>query len=103
MTKDMKDANELLLQAVGYRIRDIRIASGHSQQSFSQAAGMSNNYVWRVEAGRQNLNLKTLSRIALALGVDMSDLLTGIDADPKTIGTRPYQKGLGKRVTVFDD
>jgi len=92
MTNEIKEVNEPLLQAVGQRIRQLRIASGHSQQSFSEAAGMSNNYAWRVEAGRQNLNLKTLSRIAIALGITMSDLLKGIDADPTTIGTRPYQK-----------
>lgn len=92
MANDRKEGSEPLLQAVGVRIRDLRIASGHSQQSFSEAAGMSNNYAWRVEAGRQNLNLKTLSRIAIALDVTMSDLLMGIASDPTTIGTRPYQK-----------
>lgn len=92
MTNGTKDVDEPLLQAVGVRIRELRIASGHSQQSFSEAAGMSNNYAWRVEAGRQNLNLKTLSRIAIALDVTMSDLLMGIDSDPQTIGTRPYHK-----------
>lgn len=99
MTNDTKEVNEPLLQAVGLRIRELRVASGHSQQSFSEAAGMSNNYAWRVEAGRQNLNLKTLSRIAIVLDLTMSDLLKGIDADPKTIGTRPYQKKTVERAS----
>lgn len=64
---------------------------------------MSNNYAWRVEAGRQNLNLKTLSRIAFALGMTMSDLLNGIEADPTTIGTRPYHKGAQKGLEQADD
>ncbi|WP_082135155.1 helix-turn-helix domain-containing protein [Puniceibacterium sp. IMCC21224] len=103
MTEQTKEVGEPLLQAVGLRIRQLRMESGHSQQSFSEAAGMSNNYAWRVEAGRQNLNLKTLSRIAFALGISMSDLLNGIDADPKTIGTRPYQKVAQKNSAKADD
>ena len=95
MTDTNLEADEPLLTAVGLRIKELRLASGHSQQSFAEAAGMSNNYAWRVESGRQNLNLKTLSRISLALGVTMADLLNGVAADPSTIGTRPYN---GKRV-----
>lgn len=103
MTEKSKEVGEPLLQAVGLRIRQLRMESGHSQQSFSEAAGMSNNYAWRVEAGRQNLNLKTLSRIAFALGMTMSDLLNGIEADPTTIGTRPYHKGAQKGLEQADD
>lgn len=94
MTDTNLEADEPLLIAVGLRIKELRLASGHSQQSFAEAAGMSNNYAWRVESGRQNLNLKTLSRISIALGVTMADLLSGVAADPSTIGTRPYN---GKR------
>jgi len=94
MTDTNLEADEPLLTAVGLRIKELRLASGHSQQSFAEAAGMSNNYAWRVESGRQNLNLKTLSRISIALGVTMADLLNGVAADPSTIGTRPYN---GKR------
>ena len=103
MIETTKEVGEPLLQAVGLRIRQLRIETGHSQQSFSEAAGMSNNYAWRVEAGRQNLNLKTLSRIAFALGVSMSELLNGIDADPTTLGTRPYQRVVQKGSSKADD
>jgi len=97
MTNDITDVSEPLLQSVGGRIRDLRVAAGHSQKSFAEAAGMNNNYAWRVEAGRQNLNLKTLSRIAIALNMTMADLLKGIESDPTTVGTRPYQKSPLKR------
>lgn len=95
MNNDNSAVDEPLMRAVGSRIRELRIASGRSQQSFAEAAGMSNNYAWRVEAGRQNLSLKTLSRIAIALGTSMADLLAGIEADPATVGTRPYHKQSG--------
>lgn len=92
MTEDNLEADDPLLTAVGIRIKRIRVESGFSQQEFAKAAGMSNNYAWRVESGRQNMSLKTLSRIAIALNISMADLLDGIDSDPATIGTRPYKR-----------
>ncbi|WP_406240094.1 helix-turn-helix domain-containing protein (plasmid) [Acetobacter orientalis] len=92
MTEDNLEADDSLLTVVGIRIKRIRVETGFSQQEFAKAAGMSNNYAWRVEAGRQNMSLKTLSRIAIALNISMADLLDGIDSDPATIGTRPYNR-----------
>ncbi len=79
-----------LLKAVGERITEIRAAKGLKTADLAKAAGVSPAYMWRVEAGRQNLSLRSLSRLALALGIPMASLLKGIDADPATIGTRPY-------------
>ena len=40
MTDTNLEADEPLLIAVGLRIKELRLASGHSQQSFAEAAGI---------------------------------------------------------------
>jgi transcriptional regulator with XRE-family HTH domain len=86
------DSCDDLFRAVGERIRELREKAGLSQQDFARAAGMSSKYAWRVEDGRQNLSLRTMSRIALALSVPMSALLEGIEADPQSLVNREYRR-----------
>ena len=93
-------ARDPLLLAVGDRIRNIREAKDIDPTGFATAAGFSLQYLWRLESGLQNLNLRSISRIALALDVPMSDLLAGIDPDPATIGPRPYRRKSAPRATT---
>jgi len=89
-----KESQQDLLKNVGDRIKQTRVAAGLSQEGFAKAAGMSAGFVWRIEEGRQNLGLKSLARVAFALNVSMADLLSGIDADPSSLGPRPYKRRL---------
>ena len=75
---DSGTGNELFL-AVGEKIREQRIDCGFSQSGFARAAGLNPKFVWRIENGRQNLNLLTLARIAITLELPMSALLEGVD------------------------
>lgn len=84
---------EALFQAVGTRVRELRLKSGLNQPELAAAAGVSAQYLWRIEDGRQNLSLRTMSRLAIALGVPMSALLEGIDASRQSLAKRPYRRG----------
>ena len=53
---------------------------------------MDANYLWRIEAGQQNLSLRNVARLAKALGVTLSDLLAGIDVAHVSLSSRPYGK-----------
>lgn len=75
---------------VGRRIQDLREAKRIEPKDFAKAAGFSLSYLWRLEAGRQNITLATISRIAIALGEPMSALIEGIEPDPTTVKARPY-------------
>jgi transcriptional regulator with XRE-family HTH domain len=82
--------NDNLLAAVGLRIKNLRELKQITPKDFAKAAGFSLSYLWRLESGQQNLNLKSISRIAIALGEPMTALLEGIEPDPATIEVRPY-------------
>lgn len=99
MTQIGDAPNKTLLGAVGNRIRTLRELKRMEPKDFAEAAGFSLSYLWRLESGQQNLNLKSISRIAIALGEPMSALLEGIDPDPDTLEPRPYVRKQKKAAT----
>ena len=60
----------------GIRLRELRLASGMSQQALTEAAGLDKNYVTEAERGHANPTLETIGRLADALGVDDSALVS---------------------------
>jgi transcriptional regulator with XRE-family HTH domain len=46
-----------------------------SQEAFADVLGIHRTYMGGLERGERNITLKTVERIALALGVDPADLL----------------------------
>lgn len=75
-------------KAVGARVRELRAAAGMTQDALAAATGMNPDFVWRVEAGRQNLSLKTIGRLALALDVPLTAFFEGISPDAAVMEPR---------------
>ena len=69
------DDDEPLLLLVGARIRTLRRRAKLKQSEVAKSIGTGQSYVVGVEAGEQNITLKTLARIATALGVAPAVLL----------------------------
>jgi len=66
-------------KAFGDRLRALRAAGGwSSQEAFAHHAGLDRTYVSGIESGRRNPTLDVLVRVAGALGVSVSDLLSDI-------------------------
>lgn len=62
-----------LMQLVGKRVRELRIARGLKQEDMCQV-GFDYKYYQRIEYGEKNLTLKTLNKLAEGLGVPVSEL-----------------------------
>lgn len=60
-----------LQKLVAYNIRRIRIENGVSQRDLAAWCNFEHSNMCRIEAGRTNLTLSSLSRIGTALGVDI--------------------------------
>jgi XRE family transcriptional regulator, regulator of sulfur utilization len=60
---------------MGKRLREIRAAKHLSQAAIAKRAGLSREYVLRLEAGQQDPSLSTLTALAKALGVPVTKLL----------------------------
>jgi transcriptional regulator with XRE-family HTH domain len=65
--------DEDLARFLGRRLRDIRQAQGLRQQDL-QELGINQKYYQRIEAGRVNLTLRSLEKLASALGIEILDV-----------------------------
>ncbi|WP_407358043.1 helix-turn-helix domain-containing protein [Microbacterium sp. LTA6] len=63
-------------EAFGARVREIRIGHGWSQEDFAHRASLDRTYVSGIERGRRNPTLDIIHRLAQALDVHPSDLLS---------------------------
>jgi transcriptional regulator with XRE-family HTH domain len=65
------------LKRMAKRIQQLRESRGWSQQLLAAKAGISREYLARLETGRQDPRVSVLLKIALALGkkVTVNDLL----------------------------
>lgn len=69
---------------VGKRIRGLRLATGISQEKLGEACGISFQQVQKYEKGSNRVSVSRLRDIALALHVDMVELLPPMDR-PKRV------------------
>lgn len=63
---------------LGLRIKELRNRSGLSQEKFALKIGMDRTYFASVEAGRRNISIVNIKKIADGLGVSLSELFDGI-------------------------
>lgn len=68
-----------LQRRLGHNLRTLRRAKELSQEAFADALGIHRTYMGGLERGERNVTLKTVERIAAALGVDPADLLSDSD------------------------
>ena len=59
----------------GQTIRKLREKKGLSQEKLADIADLHRTYIGHVERGEKNLTLRSLERIAKALGVSARDLI----------------------------
>lgn len=71
----VREALPELVESVGRRIKALRQARGLTQDAVAEALGIAVKNVQRLEAGRQNLTLKTLAHVADVLDVEPHELL----------------------------
>lgn len=57
-------------------LKRVRTARALTQEKVAEYAGLHVNYVSSVERGERNISICNIERIAIALGVPMSELLT---------------------------
>lgn len=67
------------LKLVGARIRDYRSKQGISQEELAARAEVHRTYIGGIERGERNVSLLNLVRIARALSVPVSELVSGAE------------------------
>jgi DNA-binding XRE family transcriptional regulator len=62
---------------LGARLRELRLAAGLTQAELARRTGIHRPNIARVEAGRHTPSLETLARLATAIGVSATHVLSG--------------------------
>ena len=84
------------IKAVGANIADIRRKNNLTQEQLAELAGLSTNYIARVERGEiQNFSAINMLRIAAALDVSIDELAEGAHKKEK-LKSKPHRKELNK-------
>ncbi|MGY8879644.1 MAG: cobalamin-dependent protein [Dehalococcoidia bacterium] len=68
---------EVMLAELGNRIKELRKDKGLSQQQLATEADLDRSYISAVENGKQNVSFATIKGISDALGIGLSDLISG--------------------------
>lgn len=69
------DEERDLPREFGQRLRILRSERGMTQERLTELAGLDRNYVTEAERGKMNPTLRTMGRLADALGVNVVALL----------------------------
>jgi transcriptional regulator with XRE-family HTH domain len=71
--------NQEIARRFGARVRELRTASGVSQEDFAHACGIHRTHVSFLERGERTPTLDTVARVAAGLGMNLAELLVGVD------------------------
>jgi transcriptional regulator with XRE-family HTH domain len=82
----MNLSDRQFLEAVGFRIRELRSARGMTQAELAAATGLHRTFIGAVERGERNVALLNLRKIALALRARLPALFDDVS---RTTGTDP--------------
>ena len=69
---------EDLRAALGQRVKDLREDLGWSQEKLAERADLDATYISGIERGQRNPSLNALNRLAHALGINLSDLVSAL-------------------------
>jgi len=72
---------------------------GFSQEAFADHCGVHRTFMGTIERGETNLSFKNLAKLSAALGITLSQLLSGVEkrANELASGTQGMKVGPSKR------
>ncbi len=63
--------------AFGSRLRELRQLQCLTQEELAHLAGLNRTFIGDIERGEKNITLKSMDKLARALGIKLRDFLTG--------------------------
>lgn len=63
-----------LVEELGIVLKNLRLASGLSQDELARRCGLHRAYVGAVERGEKNITVETAARLTRGLGISLSSL-----------------------------
>ena len=81
-----------IAKQIGERLRSYRNQNGWSQEELAERAGLHPTYIGQLERGEKNATLDSISKVAVALNISLSQLFENISLapDPVNIPSQCY-------------
>lgn len=70
--------NNTLLESIGKKIKSLRADTGLSQEKFALKINMDRTYFASIEAGKRNISILNLEKIASGFGITLSQLFEDV-------------------------
>lgn len=87
----------LLLKALGQRIRALRTEQGYSQEAFADKCGVHRTFMGTIERGESNLSFQNIHKVAKTLGVTLSNLFLDLERRVQELPRQADANKLKKR------
>lgn len=84
--------SNLLLKALGQRIRVLRTEQGYSQEAFADKCGVHRTFMGTIERGESNLSFQNIHKVAVTLGVTLSDLFLDLEQKTRELHARRHEE-----------
>jgi len=68
----------MITQDFGNRLKELRKEAGISQEKFALKIGMDRTYYASVEAGKRNIAICNIKKIADGFGISLSEMFKGL-------------------------
>lgn len=59
----------------GLRVKELRLTNGYSQERLAEISDLDRTYIPGIEAGKRNVSLVVVEKIAKAFNISISELL----------------------------
>lgn len=59
----------------GLRVKELRLSKGYSQEKLAEISDLDRTYIPGIEAGKRNVSLVVVEKLAKAFTISMSELL----------------------------
>ena len=73
---EKRPSNHQARERFAANLRARRASMGLSQEALADEAGLHRTYVGSVERSERNISIDSMERLAIALGLDIADLLS---------------------------
>ena len=74
-----------LLEKFGHAVRERRIDQNLSQEDLADLCSLHRTYISDIELGKRNISLSNIEKVALALGISLSDLFLEMENQNETL------------------
>jgi transcriptional regulator with XRE-family HTH domain len=89
-----------LLILLGKRVHGLRVSKKWSQEEFAHVGGLHRTYIGQVERGEKNISFANLFKLSTALGVSLSQLLSGLEEGGAPDGESKLRAESGSQRTI---